>query len=531
MIEVGSTIDNDTDVPLGTIARGTYGDEYIYRPDGWHQGSSAILLPQSTVQVVGTHVRRESVEEFKQRLRTVTMGHAYNSGVSRDPLRTAFEALDMPWNADYILGMWVNALDESLKSEMPEDTMFEVGFRSEFDKYGLFRWTGSRFLHLMGGLRDPGYMTLSVVAFPDGTEFGHFPEPGEDAEDLIMELKRRAWRLGVQVKADNSYCGTFEQAMGRMGISAERVAVQPTMLGDDALRVPSVESMDSMPQETIICMNRDGTGNRWHKAGDRWQFGGGGTSPSHAFVPHTATWYYIHIPGGVPEGFGTEEVAEPPAFAPHPAMSTAELDAMPIGTELATSETARVEYRKHEDGRWHTTSSEYTVNHPSSAFNAPASGWWIRSIPVSEDEPEGYVGPTVGSVVSGALCRELPDGAVVRTENNIYVRDRSTRSQHQSGTRAVGALQQAQHFTTSEATVLHVSGAMRIPVRDHREMSRMPIGTVIEEDDMIWTKQEDQSWDGENRARTEDFEVNGTLSYVSIPGAGDNFVASQRGLR
>jgi hypothetical protein len=393
-IEIGTRIaDDDTEVPEGTILVGDYGNRYTLLPDGWHHPGGQVNpishIGAGRIEVVGTRVRRESLAEYQQRLRTVTLGHAHDSGVGTDALLDAFEALDMPWTSDLLMGMWVNMLDTTTVETLPEGTLLEVGFRDgDHNMYGVTRKHGGYLSQtILGGRGLNGGATCRVIAFPHGTEFGRFPEPDDNSEDQIKELKMRAWLLGIAVKADRQYCGVYERAMARVGITQGRVMGPLNMLNDAAVRVPNGAHAAAVPDGTIVCRSVDGSQTQWTKSGRRYFSTGSSAEPSH-FIGHRA-WYYIHIPQGgeVPDFPEPEPEPEPQEFVP----ATREaIDNAPVGAVLRYGDNANDDnYRgsdfvRHEDGTWHVGTSS---THGAHEFTTHPGHMWHISIPVPEWVP------------------------------------------------------------------------------------------------------------------------------------------------
>ena len=251
-----SDIPADEPIPLGTRIE----QRYVYREDGWvdeHSGNTypTEMLGSYYVTSVGEgFATPPTYLQFIQRFMTITWGRAAQSGVSMAPIERAFEDLGLRRQSPR-LGMWVHPSDSPLMNDLPTGTFFRALGTP---------WIGYVRSGVRRGLGLPGYISsqaLEVIAFPpDFTPREWAPPTDSDARE-ILAFKRTVWEKGLELKASQSWCGDFENAMGRLGITERTVrrrdGEQPTEPESEVADwspgdVLTVEQVNALPEGSIV---------------------------------------------------------------------------------------------------------------------------------------------------------------------------------------------------------------------------------------------------------------------------------------
>lgn len=211
-IPLGSRVNLDG-YQMTLEADGFHEDQYgrrvgVYAP---HQARSGTLIE------MGDRLLVETVQQYGQRLRTLTLGQAWGAGITRDPIYRIFEkegiaALTVP-----ILGMWVHMQDRDLYSIIPEGAVAVSGDHTS-PRYGVWVWRNSQWNPMLGGRRNSPNAAFQILWVPEGTALGEWEAARQDEAERVTELKARLFTVGLEAKASNSWCGEYEAAMGRAGI-------------------------------------------------------------------------------------------------------------------------------------------------------------------------------------------------------------------------------------------------------------------------------------------------------------------------
>ena len=182
----------------------------------------------------GEGPKPETLERFKQRFVTVTLGAANRSSVSKDPLRRAFRKLGCTEHAP-TPGMVVCINDSDLTSRLPDNTVLVLGddplmWRS----HGVHVWSRRNGMqHVLGGRSADTHAVLTILSMPGEVEVPEWvteDKPRSQCEAEVLEFKRQAWQIGMEAKRDNQWCGEYEAAMARCEISAETLLPPPRYL-------------------------------------------------------------------------------------------------------------------------------------------------------------------------------------------------------------------------------------------------------------------------------------------------------------
>jgi hypothetical protein len=149
--------------------------------------------------------RRETFDEFRQRLCIMARGFQRDHGVDAGPVHDLLQGFDCWFEGEAEPGMWVYNSDVLLRP--PGDRVLTVGVRTDWDHFGAF---APDWRPLFGGLRSARFARVD----------GPYPTPTEEDRERIRALKVRVWEAGVRAKSNQSWCGAFERMVGSMRIDA-----------------------------------------------------------------------------------------------------------------------------------------------------------------------------------------------------------------------------------------------------------------------------------------------------------------------
>lgn len=261
----------------------------------------------------------ETFEAYVQRFRTVTFGQAQRSGVSLVPIERALTALEAP-TPEPSVGMALHSSDYALISTLPQGTVAQTGEPEDWTNHGLFGIKDGSVLHLLGGVQDARSKLLTVTGLPGSADPAEWAAREATTDDvrLIRDFKARAHEIGQKAKRENSWCGDYEAAMERMGISD----VDAAMFSTDPL---TAEEVSALPEGSILRYAAEGMG-----ASVLYRRDNRSTNPCRT----------TRIGGTLPGAWRSEgmrllwNVATEGAAFRVPAMSHDEVEAMPGGTRL-----------------------------------------------------------------------------------------------------------------------------------------------------------------------------------------------------
>lgn len=281
----------------------------------------------------------ETLEQYKQRFRTIVYGSAYQSGVSTVPLDRAMEKLSVVLH-NHTPGMHVAYSDSSLMNSMPRGATLEIGRDpSDFNGYAVYgKDQNGGFIRLVGGAGIDEAATLRLLSIPD-VEPAEWAtaEAGLEDREAIRAFMRQAWQLGLKAKSENQWCGEYEAAMSRAGINEA--------VGSDTEPGLSAEEVAALPEGTYVRFAADASASVIYKRDDR------------ADNPAKTRRVAGSLPGAWIEN-GMVKLWSPDdrtglRFSVH---SAEEMDAMPLGT-VVTDRSSR--WTKREPNPEDTTRAWY----------------------------------------------------------------------------------------------------------------------------------------------------------------------------
>lgn len=188
----------------------------------------------------------ETLEQYKQRFRTVVYGSQQGAGVSRTPIDRAMAKMGVG-EPRLSPGMVVCMSDSDLIQSLPLSTVLVVGEDpSDWAKYGVYvRTTAGYVERWIGGFDSDGHAQMRVIQMP-GVEAEEWTQAtgSESEREAIKQFKKEAWELGKRAKNDQGWCGEYEAAMSRVGIDETSLFIAEKGL--------SAEEVAALPQGTIL---------------------------------------------------------------------------------------------------------------------------------------------------------------------------------------------------------------------------------------------------------------------------------------
>lgn len=367
-LRVGTVLRSPGDfdrLPIGTVItpNNNVNQEYVKRVDGWyyddrHYPVSDFSMGYNTVKSIprGKSVTWESLAQWQYRFRDNAFVAAESAGVSPSTVVEAMNELGI--GDDYFpLGRGVMIGSQHDKERLPVGAQIAVGQPQTITAFGLFVKSRNGWVHLLGDVNRPdGHRTLVV----SGPEAAWAVTPGTEAEQQeLANFKARAWRVGWRVKLAHRWCESYEQYMGRIGLTED--ALQGTTHGGIAVgeRVGTALA-NVLPAGSVL----------------RWQ---------HNTDPQTWTWYirdddatnrsrtralFGHRRDGAPlrnSGASMEVMwiaSDEDAMSVRVDNLEAIWESIPPGTLLDVSGTAYV------------VASDHLVNGVSASGVVPATGTW-----------------------------------------------------------------------------------------------------------------------------------------------------------
>lgn len=272
---VGSVLENYADydrVPVGTIItpRGG-GQEFEKHVDGWRArnnphavyGINDFSMGYNTIASIPKgKVTWESLAQWQFRYRDNCYASAESAGVSTETVAMAMEELGIG-DDQFPLGRGVTFSSEHDKYRLPVGAQVTVGIPDRVEAFGLFVKGRAGWNHLLGEITSLASQRVTVVT---GEEPGWYTTPGTEGEQTALaNFKAKAWRTGWKVKVNHRWCESYENYMGRIGLT-ESVLREVEHGGITVGERVGPQGAACLPAGSIL---------RWH----------------HRSVPDTFTWY------------------------------------------------------------------------------------------------------------------------------------------------------------------------------------------------------------------------------------------------
>jgi hypothetical protein len=476
-------------VPVGSRIEVNGSTIYVREEDGYYStGHPApphhIAGRTVTLHHVGTGDAAVTLERFKQRLRTLCMGQAHSSSVSREPVREALRLLNIepPVLRE---GMWAHLYDEEMQELVPVGTVGLSGNPAEYAHHGIWVYTESGWRQVLGA-RNSVITAVRISQFPEGTALEPWPEPAEDEQEQMRTLIREAYRIGMEFKSAQGWCGDMETALGRAGVDELVIEeLSPPPLGGRRVHEAATYAlMDAAAPGTRISEN----GTHWVKCFD-------------------GTWWNIaatHF-GYIPQSGGNQarhfSLSGDVRISWRPLVtevdmrveSLDDLRIAPLGSRIANAGTP---WTKTDEDQWSCSFG----NVRSQDFNTGTHLKWLDP----EDAP--FTG-TVGSVVASFREMDLaPVGSEFRDGMSPYVkgddgqwmrRDRASASfaPHQF---AIHSLRWTRVGPDTTETAEPAGITAGTTVMSEAQMLTAPIGYVVRATPTVEWRKEQTGWRGNN---------------------------------
>jgi len=166
---------------------------------------------------------QETLLQFMWKFRENALSGAHENGVSLEATMKGLRllGLDIPWELGP--GVQMKTLDDRL--DLPDGVVVVNASLTDpkHEDYTLFVRKGRRWTIILGraGLgRD-----AVIVDYPGVTETPAWwaQQGDEDAARQVAQFKARAWRVGQQIKSEQSWCNTYEHVIARVGVTARSI--------------------------------------------------------------------------------------------------------------------------------------------------------------------------------------------------------------------------------------------------------------------------------------------------------------------
>jgi hypothetical protein len=257
------TMNDFLEVPIGTVIVATNNRSVRYTKiaeDRWDYNGTTHSTADGSFTYNGYNIiaempegtsraRRATLDSVKWNFRTIAMSAAISNGIPQDPVKRVLSALNADLT-DFPLGKGVPVLSNEAPS-LPNGSLVFTGSPRRWNNFGMFAIKDGAFTHVLG---PRTYMDSTVtVAQIAGEEVvaDWFTGEGTDEDETAIKLfKARAWRLGEKAKAENRWCGEYERAMERAGITADSlIGVDlPPAAGDQV----TPEGAAALPEGSIL---------------------------------------------------------------------------------------------------------------------------------------------------------------------------------------------------------------------------------------------------------------------------------------
>lgn len=511
----GRTVTREVD-GLYDSARG-----HIYAPHQMFLGNTGRLLEVGD----GPTLPVETLLQYKQRLRTLTMGQAHGASVNINAVRTALDALNINGPSMFWLGMWASRLDVEMTRHLPDGTVGMTGRLDRWDEQGLWVKTGGEWMWVLGA-RTAAHTALQVISFPEGTNLHQIGEPTEEDAAAIAALKREVDVKGREAKVNNGWCAEYEQAVGRAGI--DLLSVVPDDVGTPAqggacvFDIMTDERIDGLPPGAVLMRQdqpthvyvkteQEGRAVAFMATDERWK--GGYVPPvgDHR-IERGLTWVLRFIPT---------------QWSPGARVSSVEaLREAPVGAQIDHN-TRR--WIKRAPDNWTYDRRQQAV--PGEPWTGDYSDWPVTTVDSAGFGSVSGVGEGTVWVSFGALAVppvlgqpvlnyrqmvEAPVGATIRSAYDTFTR---VNDGTQNGWRAAhGAVYSPHQFgDLSNLTWASLPGAPdtdpQLPVNQtwgdvempqvgepvtHLAFAAAPIGAQVQHSEGVWWMREPNGWRGNN---------------------------------
>jgi hypothetical protein len=258
-------------VPIGTVITPTNGSrqEFVKKTDGWYLGDRLFQVNDFSMgynliksMPKGSKVTWESLAQWQWRYRDNCYLSAENAGVSTAVVTGVMDELGIT-DDQFPLGRGVLLSNSRDRERLAIGAQVKVGNPETVSGFGLFVKSPTGWTHLLGDVNRPDGHRVLVIT---GDEVEWATTPGTEAEQVdLANFKARAWRVGWKVKLSHRWCESYEQYMGRIGLTEDvlRDVVNGGLSIGEKTTPPGAAAL---PAGSLL---------RWH----------------HRSTPDTFTWY------------------------------------------------------------------------------------------------------------------------------------------------------------------------------------------------------------------------------------------------
>lgn len=204
----------------------------------------------------------ETVERVKWKFRVGALANAQSHGVAIRQVEEALAAMGAG-PSDLPLGRGVRISDQQTKDSLPEGSVMYSGTPAQPSGFAVFAKKGGQWVHVLGEQTwmDNEATIESVGRNRDRPEWLDREGDESDAQ-AIREFKAAAWRIGYQLKRSNSWCGTYEDIVHRLGVheSDLRAVRNAGMRADERI---TAEQAAALPVGSLLYWYHQDDSNRF----------------------------------------------------------------------------------------------------------------------------------------------------------------------------------------------------------------------------------------------------------------------------
>lgn len=374
-LEVGSSIGVGEEVPIGTLVK--KGSTVAVRTySGWLDNNGSFWMGDGLdgAEIISLAPKQhETINQYKQRFRTVAIGGAYRHSIRVDDVERVLTKLEVP-QFEVCPGMVVASYDRSLV--IPDGSLLRVGSDAAWSHMGLYVRKDHAFNHVMGWGGE--WYDGVLIEVPGVTEPAEWlAEPWDESmEEQIVEFRRRAWQFGGEAKRSHSWCSSYESVMTFAGITPMSLTPRHRH---------SLEEIASMEDGTIIVVSDDN-----------------GVAIFRVNAEKAFQTYPVEFLGGS-EDARPDQMAQ--VYKPGERMqvlNNRQMEALPIGTRIKYQ--SGQEYTRIASGRWSRRPQSNDAGSPSRDFRFTPTEW-------AEVDYMGAGRWMWGSTLTEEEARELPVGS------------------------------------------------------------------------------------------------------------------------
>lgn len=236
-------------------------------------------LPDGTPTERRVETARQYAWRFRSHVLAAALDHGYDRGMVLTAMREIGYTDDM---FPFGVGMRLSTMYDM--GRLPEGSVLHIGDPDHYRVYGVFALRNGNFRHVLGNSRTLGHSAFVDLVGGEPVQQEWIEERGgPDSVTEVALFKAKAYEVGWRVKKAHSWCETYDNIVGEVGVDryARRVArAGDTQVGETvppavAARLPVGTVLrwrhhESPETRTVWYMRVDGAANA---AGTRRVFG------------------------------------------------------------------------------------------------------------------------------------------------------------------------------------------------------------------------------------------------------------------